>query len=259
MTLYAQQFSLYSALAGKGAAPAQRDPLFAGDANLTVAERLAIYAEQYFWRHRAALAEDFPKLEKLVGEARFTALASAYLRAHPPNTPSISEFGASLSTFIARAPALRLRSDAGDLSRLEWARTTAFLAPDAPVASRDALVHLGAARIPHAQLEIVPSVRAINLEFDVLPLWRSLEEGSRPPRPRRQAAAVVVWRRGFRVFHAPVTRTEARALRRASRRQPLHRVISSWGHSGAAPRAAFEAISSWFAEEMVARVLEGPA
>lgn len=256
MTLRAQQRSFYSALVSPGRARARVDSVFAGEPSFTAAQRVAIYAEQYFWRHRAALAGDFPKLEGLIGAARFNAVTAAYLRAHPPRTPSISDFGAKLPEFIARAPPVRMRGDAGDLARLEWARSAAFLAPDSPVAPREALLRLGAGGISSARLELSASVHVLDLDFDVLSVWRRLEEGSAAPGPSRRRLAAVVWRRGFRVFHAPVARAEALALRRAARGLPLRRVLSSWGDSPAGAPPAFAALSSWFTEQMVARVVE---
>ena len=88
--------------------------------------RLDVYADMYFYRLRDCLAEDFPKLAELVGEARFHNLVTDYLLRHPSSHPSLRELGRRLPAFLADHAIAAEFPVAADLARLEWARVDVF-------------------------------------------------------------------------------------------------------------------------------------
>src|SRR5437763_1002781 len=78
----------------------------------------------------AALREDFPLVEKLLGAEGFSALASSYAAAYPSDHFSLGRFGRAFDTFLRERPA-RWRRDLADLAALEWARAEVFVERDA--------------------------------------------------------------------------------------------------------------------------------
>src|SRR3954470_6059030 len=64
------------------------DRVTAGTASdgLIASGDLAIYADMYTTRLLDAVAEDYPKLHKALGNTAFHAVATDYLRAHPPRS-----------------------------------------------------------------------------------------------------------------------------------------------------------------------------
>ncbi len=105
-----------------------------GNDRLTPSEQADLYREQFFLRHVESLEEDHAGLVHFLGEERFDALARAYLRAHPPRTPSLRELGADLARFVATwdgVPA-DLRELCTDMARYELVLVDVFDAADVP-------------------------------------------------------------------------------------------------------------------------------
>jgi hypothetical protein len=64
--------------------------------------RFDIYHYAYFARISESLAEDFPKLNKILGEKKFEKLIREYLVKHPSKYASLSEVGKDLPRFIKK-------------------------------------------------------------------------------------------------------------------------------------------------------------
>ncbi len=120
-----------------------------------------------------ALADTFPVVKALVGEEFFEAMATVFVRAHPPASPLMHGYGGQLPGFIeAFAPARGLPYLA-DVARLEFARVQACHAADAPplspAAATSALAcgeRVGALRlVPH------PAARWLASPHPVVSLW----------------------------------------------------------------------------------------
>ena len=73
----------------------------------------------------------FPTVAKLIGEENMDGLAGLFLRAHPPETPMILEWGAALPDFIATLPQLQHLGYLPDVARLDYALRRAYHAGDA--------------------------------------------------------------------------------------------------------------------------------
>ena len=99
-----------------GRAAADVDEMIAGDARLSPEARLDIYAEMYFFRIHDVLRDEAPRTAAVLGGAAFHDLVTDYLRACPPNHPSLREAGARLPAFLADAPARR----GAPLARPSW-------------------------------------------------------------------------------------------------------------------------------------------
>ncbi len=164
---------------------------------LTSFERLEIYNRQYWFRVIAAVAEDFPALNVVLGQERFDSLVLAYLRENPSTSFSLRNLGARLPSWLASYPELSgaQHALAVDVARLEWAYIDAF--DEASLAPLDAedFAHLGAdSRLylqPHLQLldlqyaadEVVLAVRKLTPEIDIV---------SNAVSGRRQAADIAL-------------------------------------------------------------------
>ena len=64
--------------------PIDLDEVIVGDARITAAERIGIYADAYFFRLLDALKEDYPATLALLSGDEFHNLISGYLLAYPP-------------------------------------------------------------------------------------------------------------------------------------------------------------------------------
>ena len=167
------------------------------NSQLTSLERLEIYNRQYWFRVIAAVSEDFPALNAVLGREKFDSLVLAYLRENPSTSFSLRNLGARLPAWLASYPKLASPKHAlaVDVARLEWAYIEAFdgasLAPlgwqDFAGLGSDSTLRLQ----PHLQLldlqypvdEVVLAVRKVTPEIDIV---------SNAVSERRQASEVVL-------------------------------------------------------------------
>ncbi|QPF73835.1 hypothetical protein G8A07_13515 [Roseateles sp. DAIF2] len=75
-----------------------------------------------------ALAAVFPRLQALLGEAQFAAMAWAFWRRHPPRGGDLGDWGQDLPGFLAAQTQMEVEPPA--LARLEWALHQAERAAD---------------------------------------------------------------------------------------------------------------------------------
>jgi hypothetical protein len=109
-------------------------------------ERLEIYNRQYWFRVIAAVAEDFPALNAVMGEKAFNGMVLAYLRENPSTSFTLRNLGSRLPQWLAehREFSQRRHKLLLDVARLEWAYVEAFdRVALAPLTAQD-LVGLGA-------------------------------------------------------------------------------------------------------------------
>ncbi len=128
----------------RGTAAARKAlPLVKPNDRLTAPERLEIYNIQYWLRVLDALREDFPALRAALGEARFEALARAYLAARPSRSFTLRNLGSGLPDFLARPSHRKWTTPhtalAIDLARYEWAQVVAFDEAELPPLAVEAL------------------------------------------------------------------------------------------------------------------------
>ncbi len=221
---------------------------------LTPERRVEIYAQMYFWRQVDALKEDFPKLASLLGEDAFAHLVEAYVRAYPSEHPSLGRLGRKLALFLSEHCSPDSRPDLADLAALEWARAEVFVELDAPVAPASAFAQLAPERFTEARLRLVPAMRVLQLHHDAMAPWRAIENKEPVPDPGPQEQRLLVWRKGWEVYHSPIDADEAQALRWASEGRTLGEICDAFSGREEPAAAAFEALQSWLAESLVAAV-----
>ena len=213
--------------------------------------RLNVYANMYFFRLLDVLRDDYPELAKLLGADHFHNLVTDYLAACPSQSPSIRHVGGRLADFLAGHDLAVRFPAAPDLARLEWARGLAFDAADAAgELAPDALAAIPAERWGGLRLALVPSFRAVTLTWPVHSLWQALERGEPPPDLEPARTELLVWRRGFQVYHRPAARDEAALFASIQAGAPFGAVCeqlaaSRPGGDDAAVRAAFAFLTTW--------------
>jgi hypothetical protein len=120
---------------------------------------------------------------------------------------------------------------------------------------REALAALDPGAFSEAGLEPIPALRVLRLEHDVPTTWRRLEDGETAGPVLAARTAVVVWRNGFEVFHSRIEPDEARALELARDGKPLATLCEAFAGREDPASAAFAALTSWFDEGWIARVV----
>lgn len=217
----------------------------AEDADLS---RLRVYRNGFLKACVEALRASYPSVERLVGEARFPALARPYVEAHPPRSASLVQYGEDFPRFI---------KDARDTHRLDYLASFAVLdrawadvyfsedtaaktassggaagdagtpiasgygvsppdgrsgpEPDRPEAGRP--VHgfpADAEALMSLRGRLSPRVRMVSLDYRVLDVWSALRDGELAERTEIRPAPqqVLIWRNGAQVLYRDLTRSE---------------------------------------------------
>ncbi len=92
--------------------------------------RFEIHRRHFIRSVTAALEKTFPGVVKLVDARFFSFAADAFIRAHPPASPCLFEYGAELPDFLEAFPACASLPYLGDVARMEWAMHCVFHADD---------------------------------------------------------------------------------------------------------------------------------
>lgn len=250
MKLAILQQAFWTLAARERSSPHVPADIFVGTSEFAAADRIEIYADMFIARQVDCLREDYPKLAALIGDADFYALVENYVQAHPSRHPSLASLGRHLSSFLAEHPGER--SDLSALAALEWARCEVFDEQDAQVASTSSLSELANIDPAEFSLTVVSALRLITLDHDVLGLWKKLENGLPASMPRCAPCPIVVWRKGYDVFHVGLDSHEAAALERALAGESLTNVCEAFESEAQPLEAAMRALGSWFSEGFIA-------
>jgi hypothetical protein len=181
------------------------------------AERLEVYREQYWLRHVANLAEDFPTLAWVLGDDAFGKLVLEYLVAFPPRTWNLQCLGADMPAFVEHRVTGERSRLACDAARLDWAFMEAFDAPDAAPFDPGALASTPEDAWPAALVAFHPSLRTLDLHHAAHDLRDAIARGEAPQAPAPAATPLVVWRDPACYLHAVTIDPLAFALLRELR------------------------------------------
>ena len=148
---------------------------------LSSANRLEIYARQYWFRLLDCLYEDFPGLRVLLGQRKFHQLCRAYLASHPSESFTLRNLGSRLEAFIRNDPQWtgKKHAMAIDITRLEWAQTLAFDEAALPPLDPDSLLGNDPSSL---RLGLQPYFSLLELDYAVDEFFlevRKLESGTR--------------------------------------------------------------------------------
>ena len=94
--------------------------------DLSAAQRIQIYRNNYQTSLRGALKAVYPVVARLVGEGFFAWLGYEFLTRCPSRSGNLHEFGAELADFIESFEAAKPHPFLPDVARLEWAWHEAF-------------------------------------------------------------------------------------------------------------------------------------
>ena len=156
---------------------------------------LEIYRTSLRETHQRVLADAFPVMARLVGDDFFAQAARRYFLARPCAEGDLHRFGSGFADFLAGEPSTANLPWLGDVARLEWARSEALHADDAP--SFNALTLAAALGRGEAAVRLAPCVSLVRSAWPVLAIW----EANQPDRDGMPARSegddqVLVWRDG---------------------------------------------------------------
>jgi hypothetical protein len=183
-----------------------------GDDRLSPGERLAIYANAYFYRLLDVFKEEFPATLSVVGDVSFHNLITSYLNEFPPVEPSILHAGRCLPDYIRAHPFSERWPYLADLARLERADLEIFHARTAPALNVATLRGVLPDDWPKLILQMHPAARILDLKWRVDTVLRAVEKNEAPIEPVPGQTRVLVWRRGSQTHYRALERVEGAAL-----------------------------------------------
>lgn len=148
-------------------------------------ERIGLYRGNVRAARRQALANAYPVLAALGGDAWFDALALAYARAHPTRDADLNRFGAALPAFVERYETAPRYAYFGDIARIEWALHVAAFAANVTLFTAPQWHALGAERLMSARLRVHPACYALASPYAVDAIWRAHQPDCRDKWPTR--------------------------------------------------------------------------
>ncbi|ALL13137.1 DNA-binding domain-containing protein [Caulobacter henricii] len=140
-----------------------------GPASPEIGPAFEIYRNNYRQGLARALAQSFPVVQLLVGDAFFGAMALEYVELTPPTSRLLRAYGETFADFIGRfAPAATVPYLA-DVAKLEFALVQSFYADDLEDEPIRDLAAIGV----ESQLQWRSSTQLIGSQYPIVSIWRA--------------------------------------------------------------------------------------
>jgi hypothetical protein len=118
-----------------------------------------------------ALAAIYPAVQRITGVEFFRAMARFHVRATPPNSPLLFEYGRQFPAFIEAYEYAAQMPWLADTARLERAWLDAYHAADAVQLSADTLASIQPERLADVMFTAHPATRIVRSRFAVVTLF----------------------------------------------------------------------------------------
>ena len=158
-------------------------PRLVGPEGQPATRRFAIYRNNVAVSLTEALQAAFPVVQKLVGEAFFTAMAGEFLRGHPPQGRIMMLYGDAFPGFLASFPPVAHLAYLPDVARLEQAMRESYHAADASPIAPETLSSIDEGVLLGSRLTLAPAVRLIRSLWPIHAIWRANTQGGPPVQP----------------------------------------------------------------------------
>lgn len=142
--------------------------------------RLAIYRHHVFTTLTAVLKSTYPVVCRLVDERFFGYAADRYIRLHPPDSPCLTEYGASFPEFLAEFEPCRPLAYLPGVARLEWALHSAIHAEERAALDAEALRALPPDELPQLRFRLDPSLALLASPWPIDQIWRANQPDADP-------------------------------------------------------------------------------
>jgi hypothetical protein len=141
---------------------AQVTPVFVAGPNGKAADkRFNVYRNNVTVSLIDALAAVYPATMRIVGETFFRAMARFHVRATPPTSPLLFEYGRDFPDFIERYEYAQSMPWLADVARVERAWLDAYHAADAAVLQPDVLASIPPERLGDVVFEAHPATHIV--------------------------------------------------------------------------------------------------
>ena len=225
----------------------------------SAATRLAIYSEAYRLRLLEALKKDYPALNKLMGDEQFEELGRAYIEAYPSRSRSVRWFGATMPKYLRSTATYESQHILTEMAAFEWTLAEVFDAEDSIVVAAEQVAAIPPERWPEMRLMLHPTLRRLNLQWNVVPIWKAIKKNDAPdpPQAAESPLAWLIWRKEMETLFRSLEGDEAWAIDAVIDRATFGSIcvgLCRWvGDDRAATRAA-SLLKGWVTTGLITRI-----
>jgi hypothetical protein len=170
-----------SAFAGALLDPEAPEPeCVSGPSGKSAGQRFNVYRNNVTVSLVDALADIFPATRRIVGEEFFRALAVGHVRASPPISPLLFEYGYGFAAFIDNSGHTRAMAWLGDVARIERAWLDAYHAGDADPLDAKALTALLPEELVETRFLAHPATRIVRSRFPAVTIFAANRSDAQP-------------------------------------------------------------------------------
>jgi len=222
--------------------------------------RLDVYADTYRLRLLEVLGLDYEALSRLVGAAKFERLGRDYIEAHPSDTASVRWFGRHLPDFLRGTAPYAAKPLLAELAQFEWTKGEVFDAPDIEPVPLAAVAALPPESWAPMRLLPHPTLRRLDLRWNVPAICQAYEAEKTAPRARAraQAQAWLLWRDAeLDIRWRPLAADEAAALDAVIAGRSfgeLCDLLCQWVEPEQAPLHAAGLLKRWIVDRLIAEI-----
>ena len=137
----------------------------AGPAGKAVAKRYNVYRNNVTVSLIDALAATYPAVQRITGVELFRYMARSHVRATPPTSPLLFEYGRDFPDFIERSEYASLMPWLADTARIERAWLDAYHAADAEPLTGAALASIPQQKLADLYFVAHPATRIVRSRF----------------------------------------------------------------------------------------------
>jgi hypothetical protein len=147
---------------------------------LDPAARLRIYRNHAFATLSAVLEGTFPVVCRLVDERFFAYAAHEYLRAYPPHSRCLVEYGAEFADFLVRFEPCKDLPYLPDVARFEWALNIAAMVREAAALPIEALAAVPREKAARLTVRLQPSASYFASRWPIDTIWQANQQSEVP-------------------------------------------------------------------------------
>lgn len=164
--------SVYTAFAAGLIDPSRDTPsAVVGPKGKRAAKRYNVYRNNVTVSLIEALAAIYPAVQRITGPDFFRAMARSHVRATPPTSPLLFDYGRDFPAFIQQYEYARPMPWLADTARLERAWLDAYHAADVEPLSSDALTVIPPERLADAVFTAHPATRIVRSPFAAVAIF----------------------------------------------------------------------------------------
>ncbi|MEM7620239.1 MAG: DNA-binding domain-containing protein [Pseudomonadota bacterium] len=122
------------------------------------------------------LADTFPVVQQLVGEAFFKAMANIFVSQHLPSSPVLLHYGETFPDFVRDFEPAKSSPFLPDVARLEWAWCQSYHAKDSQPLSLEAIAALSEDQLGEVTFHFHPSFWLIQSAWPIFSIWQAHQQ-----------------------------------------------------------------------------------